>query len=497
MYIDRALAAGQRSRTAAHHGVNALLDAWSGVAGAARAAMIAAQGDLARAAVHGGDGWVALLDGNLSAALQHARQDIESPGMWFLEAEALFYAGAVVSGLQRFEAMHARGDSAATLALARRRHQLGDHAGAMRAAYRLPQHVHAALTGARAAIASRRFDVAFRFIEPFLYGVAPVPDPGTAGTVAMTVASALAGTREHDRLRSFVDGLLAADLPEDMLPAVGRAAWIGGRAAEAWNRFETTESPCSVAARLELAILAANPTLAERLAERAGPLAAPSMPAVHLLGGNTRTGRDAMPTAGAPPSGKGAGEVFGEGCTVHVWRTHPYRWQPWIEAAMRTPADVTVFDLAAGRLPDPQVLPSAVLDDGALFDMLEPVPVPAATPQGTGVATGAKLCLGVGIGHDWPEQETEVVRAALPPAPAAGKAAVWVLGAEDALSLVHTGRAMVIVAPPGDPFWASPVPERVWPSVRVVRSDGQAGWKGAGARVVAAAEDLLQPAAGG
>ena len=496
MYIDRALAAGQCARTAVDHGVNALLDAWSEVPSGARAAMMAAQGDLARAAAHGGGGWIALVKGDVAAALRSARQTIDSPGMRFLEAEALLCAGAVVSGLQRLESMHARGDSASTLALARRRHQLGDHAGAMRAALMMPQHVQVALTGARAALAMDRVETAFRFVEPFLHGVAPVPEPGTAGAVAMTAASVLARTGEHERLRRFVGRLInAGDLPEDMMPSVGRAAWIGGHAREAWSRFKMTESPWCVAARLELAILAGNLTLAERLAERAGPLGAPSMPAVRLLGGGLKMNSAAEPTD-ALHSANAAAEVFGEGRTLHVWRTHPYRWQPWIESALRMPADVTVCDLAEGRLPDPDVLPTAVLDDGALIDMLEPVPVPVAVAVGAGVAIGSKLCRGIGIDHDWPEQETEVVRRGLPLAPAPGKAAVWVLGADDALAYAHTGRALVAIAPPGDPFWAGPVPERIWPAMRVVRSDAQAGWKGAGDRVVAAAEALLRPAAG-
>ena len=175
----------------------------------------------------------------------------------------------------------------------------------------------------------------------------------------------------------------------------------------------------------------------------------------------------------------------------------PHRWQPWIEAALRAPADVTVCDLATGRLPEPDVLPAAVLDDGALLGVIDPVPVPVAAPRGSGVAIGGKLCTGVGIGHDWPERETEVVRERLPLVRAPEEAAVRVLGAEDALAFVHTGLAAVVVAPPGDPFWASPVPETIWPSIRVVRSDAQFGWKDAGALVVAAAEELLPPAAGG
>ena len=89
-----------------------------------------------------------------------------------------------------------------------------------------------------------------------------------------------------------------------------------------------------------------------------------------------------------------------------------------------------------------------------------------------------------------------MVRRALPGAPADGEAAVQVLGADDALACVQAGRALVVVAPPGDPFWAGPLPERIWPSIRIVRADPQAGWSGAGARVVAAAEDLLRAAGG-
>ena len=63
--------------------------------------MIAAQGDLTRAAAYGGGGWVALVDGDAAAALQTAREKIDGPGMAFLEAEALLSAGAVVAGLQR------------------------------------------------------------------------------------------------------------------------------------------------------------------------------------------------------------------------------------------------------------------------------------------------------------------------------------------------------------------------------------------------------------
>ena len=363
----------------------------------------------------------------------------------------------------------------------------------------LPLHAQAALIGARAALAAHRIDVAFRFVEPFLNALAPLPEPSVAGAVAVTAASVLAKMENHARLRSFVDRLLdAGDLPDDMMPAVARAAWIGGRGRSAWEKFGLVEEPWTLAARLELAVLAGHPDLAARLLERTGPLGAPSAPSVHILRGGPETGGE-VETADDLRLTDHAREVFGEGRTVHIWRSHPYRWAPWIEAARRTPADVTVCDLAAGELPGLESLPWAVLDDGALVDLLAPVPVPVpvadATPAaGTGVRIGSKLCSGVGIGHDWPEKETEVVRRALPPA--SGDAAVQVLGAERALACAARGRPLVVIAPPGDPFWAGPLPERVWPFLRVVRADAADGWNGAGTRVVAAAEALLPPTGG-
>lgn len=458
--------------------------------------MIAAQGDLVRAAAYGGGAWTKLVEGDVAAALQGAREAAGRPGMAVLEAEALFSAGAIAAGLQRLEELHGRGDPAGTLALARRRHQLGDHAGAVRAAQALPWHAQAALTGARAALSTGRTEVAFRFVDPFLQGIAPLPEPSLAGAVAVTIASILARTREYPRLQSLVDRLLnAGDLPEDMMPAVARAAWIGGRGRAAWNRFEITENPWTTAARLELAILAGEPDLAARLLERTGSLGAPSASAVRILRGGPETTR----VDGATDSlclTDHATEVFGEGRTVHVWRTHPHRWQPWIEAALRTPARVVVCDLAAGQLPDPESLPWAVMDDGALVDVLAPVPVPVAPRAGTGVRIGSKLCQGVGIGHDWPRMETEAVRRALPSAPADDEAAVQVLGADEALACVSRGRSLVVIAPPGDPFWAGPLPERIWPSLRIVRAEAQTGWDGAGARVVTAVKALLPPGIG-
>ena len=175
---------------------------------------------------------------------------------------------------------------------------------------------------------------------------------------------------------------------------------------------------------------------------------------------------------------------------MHIWRTHPHRWAPWIEAASRTPADIVVCDLVAGQLPAPESVPWAVLDDGALVEALAPVSVPVAGSVGQGVDVGTDLCTGVGVGFDWPDKEDAVVRRSLPEP--VGQPAVEILGAHDALPRVASGRRLVVVAPPGDPFWLGPFPERVWHAVRVVRVNPESGWHGAGNRVVAACESLLQ-----
>ena len=490
MYIDRSLAAGMRSRMARDHGVDILLDAWSGAPPDRRAARLAAQGDLARAASYARGLWSKLLEGAAGEVLAAARKSLGSPGMAFLEAEALFAAGAVVAGLRRLEDLHDRGDASATLGLVRRRHQLGDHVGAMRAAQTLPWDAHTALTGARSALAADRPGVALRFVEPFLEGVAGLPEPAVAGAFGMTVAAVLARLGEHAQLRRLGDRMLGAgDLPDDMKPTVARTAWTAGLAREAWYRFDAEEGPWNVAARLELAVLAGDPRLAARLLERAGPLGAPSVLAVRLLTG-TRTGGNAD---GEARPAEAADEVFAEGRLVHIWRTHPHRWRPWIDAALRTPADVVVCDLAQGRLPAEDTLPWVVLDDGALIDILDPLPVSRDRTGSGGAAVAADLCRGVGIGHDWPDEETVAAHRAL--AAVEGADGVAVLGAGEALACAHTGRPVVAVAPPGDPFWAGPLPELAWPALRVVRADPQEGWSGAGDRVAASAAGLLgQPA---
>ena len=485
MYVDRLLAESSRARTARDHGVGIVLDAWSGVPPDRPAAEIAALGDVARAASRAGGGWSKLLAGEIPQALEIARGTPGAPGMGLLEAECLIAAGALVAGLERLENLHRRGITEGTIGLVRRRHQLGEHLGAMRAAQTMPWHAHVALTGARSAIAAGQPGIALRLVEPYLQGFAPLPEPAVAAALVVTAASILADFGEDEQLRQFVEAILhAGDLQEDMLPGIARAAWIAGLARDAWRLLEGDASPWRIAARLELAVLAGDAGRAAQLLQQAGPLGAPSQAAVDLLQGvPDTTGRPAGDTLT-----ESAGEVFAAGRMVHVWRTHPHRWQPWIEAALRTPAEVVVCDLAAGALPAPDALPSAVMDDGALVRELAPVRVPCIT-GGAGVAISEDLCTGVGVGHDWPAAGTDALRGALPAA--SGEPAVRIVGADEALAGAADGRRAVVIAPPGDPFWAGSLPERVWPAMRVVRASPHAGWQDAPARAAAAARDLL------
>ncbi len=455
-------------------GVDVVVSAWLGLPAGARADRLAGNGDLNRAATSGGPGWADLNGGKVVEALRIARapDDDGVQRLSLLEAEALVAAGAITAGLQCLARLSDAGDVPATVALARRRHALGDHAGAVRAASRLPMHAQASLAAARALMALHRPTEALRRIEPFLIGGAPIPDTMTAGAFSALAASALAYGGQR-RLAQFAAQLLECpDAAADTTPSVARTAWTGGLAREAWDRFDDDTNPWMAAGRIELAALAGNPALVRGLMQRAGPLGATLEPTLLLLEGGT------------VPDG-----VLTEGDSYHVWRTHPTRWQPWIDAALESAADVVVCDLAAGNLPDDQAIPAGVVDDGALIAMVQPKPVPRREPQGSGVWIDRNLCTGVGIGHDWPQDEQAALESLVTQVPH-GEAAVWITGTDRALAHARDGRPNVIVAPPGDPFWAGPLPEQAWPACRVVRADPTDGWNGAAARVAAAAQEL-------
>ena len=478
MFLDRSLAHTHRMRLASEPGSTIVADAWLGTPPALRAAMAAAQGDLRHAGVCGCPHWAALASGRLADAFDAARGAPTAPGMKHLEAEALLAAGLIVTGLRALEALSARGDPAGTIALARRRHSLGDHRGAMLAAGAIPLHASAAITGARAALVLGNASAAWAFLEPFAEGLVSAPEALTAGALAVTVGGALARSGNRTQLRGFAERVCFADhLPDTMMPAAARVAWTAGLAAQAWTRLSSLDTPFATAACTELALLAGEVDLAGKLLSRCGPLAALSMASLAILAGEVTVDNEI-------PNPLVAGQ------TVHVWRTHPRQWAPWIAAAQATEANVVVCDLAGGHLPDPEVAPNAVLDDGALVGIVAPVTAPLPAPSGSGLWIGDAPCTGIGIGHDWPEAETETIRAAIPPSPAPDHAAVAFVGHDEALDLVERGVRCVVPAPPGDPFWMGPLPERLWSGLRVVRNDPHRGWQGAGEQAVEALHAL-------
>ena len=473
MFLDGVLAEAWQERTARDAGLEVLVSAWRGRALEHRAELLAARGELHRAGICGGEGWKRLAAGDVVGALRVVRLARRGSGrrnLSVLEAEALFTAGAFVAGLKLLAEQHARGDVAGTIALARRRHMLGDHRGAADIAAALPMHADAALVGARAALVSGDVDTAWYRVRPFLDGVAPVPDPSYAGGFAVVAATLLARRNDIKALRRLASGLLLApDLPPEMMPTAARTAWVAGLARQAWERFSDEKDPWAITSRLELASLAGDAVLMSNLIARAGPLGVPAAATLLLLG---------------QPPPKPAGALT-EGGTCHVWRTHPHRWQPWIDAAANA-ANIEVYDLARNELPDEQVIPKSALDDGSLLALIEPSPVAAQPAQGAGVWIDSPLCKGVGVGHDWSDEENAALRKGVPRG-LRSSAAVWVVGADQALAHAHEGRPTVVIAPPGDPFWAGEWPERVWPAMRVIRAAPHEGWKGAGARAARAA----------
>lgn len=448
--------------------------AWTGRDPGDRAARYAAQGDLSRAAAIGGNGWRALAEGDYRKALVSAHHDRRTLSNAMLEACTLLNAGAIVAGLRRLDVLSANAEAAATIAIVRQRHQLGDHARAVEAARRLPGHAPTALVGARSALALDDAALAFDFIEPWLETEREAGDPATSAAIAVTTAALLAKAERHDRLKKFATRFLdTGDLDETMLPGVARCAWTAGLGSEAWKRLSGHGTPWAKAALAELALLAGDVATAKTLSEECEGLSGPIRPGIALL------------SATAPP--RGGQTILKAGMKVHLWCTDANRWQPWIEAAVRTDAEVTVCDLAKNRIPKEDTKADAVIDDAALLSMIDPI-LTREKPRRAGPAwIGAELCEGIGIGHDWGEERTHKVREALETTDRREEAAVRIMSARDALNDADKETPTIVIAPPGDPFWAGPFPERVWPAMHVVRATPNGGWRGAAKTVIAQA----------
>ena len=478
---DRTLTGLARQRIAQPHAPDLMVRAWLGVPSAGRAAMVAAEGDLALAARCDPERWGPLLDGDVRRSLLVSASDPSSLPLRLVEAESLLAGGAILAGLQVLGDAHRRGFAPAGVALARRLHQLGHHRRAIEVAAELPLHAHPALVRARSAMAIERPREALRALAPLLEGTAPLPDAQTAGACAVVGAAALARAGFADRLRAFTRSLLGAgDLDEALLPYVARVAWTAGEAAAFWDRLGEAASPGAQAARLELAVLAGDGDRAAACLVAAGTAGAPSVPAVSMLRGIL----DLDPAAAT---------LLDDSATrVHVWRTaDDAQFDPWVRAIECSAADVSVYRLADGRVPDPDDVGSMVLEASSLLTVVPPERLaPAARPKGSSVHVCESLCRGIALGLDWPDDERRVLTAGVGAETAFEEAACVVGPPRPALRAHRRGASCVVVAPPGDPFWNGALPERAFAGLKVVRADPRTGWAGGGRAALDALDAL-------
>ena len=468
---DRSLTGFARQRAAQPHAPDLLVRSWLGVSAANRAAMVAAEGDLVLAARCDPERWGPLVDGDLRRSLRTAASDPSSLPLRLVEAESLFLGGAIRAGLEVLGDAHRRGFAPAGVALARRLHQLGHHRGAIEVASELPLHAHPALVRARSAMAIERPREALRALAPLLEGVAALPDSQIAGACAVVGAAALARSGFADRLRAFARSLIGAgDLDEALLPYAARIAWTAGEAAAFWDRLGEAASPGAQAARLELAVLAGDGDRAAACLAAAGTAGAPSIPSVSVLRGTLDLDPEAAPL------------LADSGTRVHVWRTpDDARFDPWVRALERSAADVSVFRLADGPVPDPDDVASMVLESSSLLTVVAPERLaPPSGAAGSSVHVCEPLCRGIALGLDWPDDERRLLAAEVGADASFEEAACCVGPPDSALRAHRRGASCVVVAPPGDPFWNGVLPERVFARLKVVRSDSRTGWAGGG-----------------
>ena len=478
---DRFLTSVARQRVTQPHAPDLMVRSWLGLSAANRAAMVAAEGDLVLAARCDPERWGPLVEGDIRRSLQIAASDPSSLALRLVEAESLLAGGAIRAGLEVLGDAHRRGFAPAGVALARRLHQLGHHRGAIEVAAELPLHAHPALVRARSAMAIERPREALRALAPLLEGAAPLPDAQMAGACAVVGAAALARGGFADRLRAFARTLLeAGDLDDALLPYVARVAWTAGAAAAFWDRLGEATSPGAQAARLELAVLAGDGDRAAACLAAAGAAGAPSVPSVSILRGTLDLDPAAAPLLADPET------------RVHVWRTaDDTQFDPWVRAIERLAADVSVYRLADGPVPDPDDVASMVLEASNLLTVVAPERrAPASRAAGWSVHVCEPLCQGIALGLDWPDDERRILTAGVGAEAAFEEAARVVGPPRPALRAHRRGASCVVVAPPGDPFWNGVLPERVFARLKVVRANPHTGWAGGGRAALDALDAL-------
>ena len=464
---------------------DAVVRAFSGRDVAERAAMCAAEGQLELAARFAPAPFKTLAEGTPQAVLAEVDARARERGVAtapdrFAGAEALLVAGGIRAGVEALAELHGEGFAPATLSLARRLHQLGDHGGAMRVAAALPEHALGAIARAQAALKCERPAQALAALEPFLGGARVLPEVH-AGAAAVLAAQALAALGHVRALERFADAMLAApDLSPTLLAPASRVGWLRGRGAEVWTRLEQlpADDPWANAARVELSLLAGDAERASHFLARPASCAPHVTDSVaHLTG--TFAGHEALARQLADPER-----------SIHLWRTAGARYAGWVDAASEAGARVSVFDLGAGVLPAPDDVPDLTLDDAVLVGLLPPRPVALAAPAALPVHVHRWPCRGVGAGLD---VEGPALARALSVAVCerAADAGVWVAPGDAALALAARGRPVVAFAVPGDPYWLGPLPERAFSGLAVVRPHPVHGWRDAPREVEAALARLL------
>lgn len=475
-----------RRRTARSQNTDAVLDSWLGISSDYRAAKLLVGGTVEQAIVVGkSKGWKALLDGDLKYAVEQADKLGRDHGAGIvMHAEALMSSGAFVAMIRNLDFFHQQGIPEATFCLATKLYLLGDYESCKNVAMHMPMHANTILIGARAAVVMKSYQDALEMITPFMTGAAPVEEGNLVGSFALVAANCLVGLGHREHLLEFSESLLdAIDLREEMSPMVARIAWLANNAQKAWDLYnDVDENIWSSIARMELALIAGNVKDAEILAAKNKNYGTLVTPLIRFLQGHVGPSSTDVSNIVRQDDNPFAQE----GALIHIWRTTPNRCQPWINAALAQKANVEIYDLTNRDLPKVDVIPDKVVLDVNLIDYMEPISFDEVNLKGKGIWIEDSLCSKVALDCDWPETETDTFKESVEMASDSSSAAVIIASAEKAIEFAMQGRPTVAISIPGDQFWISPSPEKLWKAMRMVNPEPEQEnvWEGAGENVL-------------
>ena len=477
--MDEFVASVYRSRVSRPVPVDILIKAWNSDDPLNRAAMNLALGDERRAAVVGGKPWELFLKNEYSNVLDLVQEEQGAP-FRHLEAECFLRIGAIVAGINILNNLHAAGAPFGTLALTRQLFALGDFGNCERVAKSMRDHISVAIIGARCAIENKRFNTAMEIIEPYLGGIGEFQDTMAAGSLAVMAAHALAEMGRYPQLARFAGNLISTpDMPPQLMPAIAKIAWLGGFRDEAWKIFEGLDLEWASSAKVELSILEGDFDKAVTHQRNSAKRGTPSLSGMVFIAPSSLKGDE-----------KVYKETFAEGQKVHIWRTAGDRWSPWIEAVKQSPADVSVYSLPEKNIPEESDIPYLGLDDASLFAIVKPIVVEEKLPENASVFMDYILCRGAGVGFDWPPGERKIIEESLDLV-SPDQAGIYILrGNSSCFSRLMSGLPTIIIAPPGDPFWAGPIPNGIWKNCYLIRADNEKGWENGSEKVLNAVKDI-------